>query len=115
MRSTEGRSKPAYLATTTATSRLLNRSWIERSSVDLLRQRSSECGGKGSKATAPALGGREFDLLCRAGRRRGVYRPLRPPWPRRLLPGLPPYGRAPGCRGPRPGRLPESLALGHKL
>src|SRR5215208_7100665 len=70
---------------TTASSRLLNRSWIESSLVFLLRQRSSECDGKGSEATAPALGGRGFDLLRRAGRRRGVHHPLRPPRPRSVL------------------------------
>src|SRR5918998_1136120 len=100
---------------TTESSRLLNRSWIESSSVYLLRQRSSEGDGKWSETTAPALGGREFDLFRRAGRRRGVHHPLRPPQPRRLLPGLQDDGGAPGVRGPRPGRLPQTLALGHEL
>src|SRR5215211_6332353 len=100
---------------TTASSRLLNRSWIESSSVFLLRQRSSEGDGKWSEATAPTLGGREFDLFRRAGRRRGVHHPLRPPRPRSALPGLQDDGGASGRRGPDAGRLLQALALRHKL
>src|SRR5215203_6421546 len=95
---------------TTASSRLLNRSWIESSSVFLLRQRSSECDGKGSEATAPALGGRGFDLHSRGGRRRGVCYPVRPSQPRCLLPGLQDDGGASGRRRPGAGRVLESLA-----
>src|SRR5918998_83914 len=70
---------------TTASSRLLNNSWIESSSVVLLRRKSSECDGKGSEATAPALGRRGFTLLRWAGRLRGVRHPLRPEGCRRMV------------------------------
>src|SRR5215211_7842657 len=95
---------------TTASSRLLNRSWIKSSSVFLLRQRSSECDGKGAEATAPALGGRGFDLHGRGGRRRRFRDAVRPSQPRSLLPSLQDDGGASGRRGPGAGRVLEGLA-----
>src|SRR5215211_677822 len=100
---------------TTASSRLLNSSWIESSSVVLLRRRSSECDGKWPEATAPAPGRRGFALLRRAGRLRGVHHPLRPLRPRRLLPSLPHHGRAPELEEGVLDEVLGSLALGHKL
>src|SRR5215211_196949 len=100
---------------TTVPLRLLNKSWIQSSSVFLLRQRSSECGDEGSEATAPALGRREFDLLRWARRRRGVHHSLRPPQPRCLLCSIP--SSPPSSRGSQqatqhqPKRRPEKVHL----